>query len=115
MAGVSSGAMTAAARGAISGPSAAATSSIPSGPSTIANTLVWISLEATAEAGDIDLYLLKSSAVGVITPSQILRSSLTETTHELIGAYFGAGTFYVGVSGFQGDVKYKLRILPMSQ
>lgn len=82
---------------------------------TAPSTLVWISLEGTPGTGDIDLYLLRSSAVGVITPSQILRSSLTETTHELVGAYFGPGTFYVAVSAFQGDVKYKLRILPMAQ
>jgi hypothetical protein len=77
----------------------------------------WISLEPAspgqANQGDLDLYLFFSNAGAVVPLAQVPRFSLTSTSHELIGVRFvGTGTFLIGVSAFQGNVKYKLRVLP---
>jgi hypothetical protein len=84
---------------------------------TVAPGVYWISLEPATpghnHTGDLDLYLFFSNAGAVVPVSQVPRFSLTSTSHELIGVRFGAaGTFLIGVSAFEGNVKYKLRVLP---
>ena len=84
---------------------------------TVAPGVYWISLEPATpgqnNTGDLDLFLFFSNAGAVVPLSQVPRFSLTSTSHELIGVRFGAaGTFLIGVSAFEGKVKYKLRVLP---
>jgi hypothetical protein len=79
------------------------------------STLVWISLEPTKDKGDLDLYLFFSTAKGLVPVAQVPRYSATETAHELIGGVFGPGTWYIGVSAFEGDLKYDLRVIPQVQ
>jgi hypothetical protein len=86
---------------------------------TVTPGVYWISLEpASREAeasGDLDLFLFFSNAGAVVPLAQVPRFSVTPTSHELIGVRFGAaGTFLIGVSAFEGNVKYKLRVLPES-
>lgn len=85
---------------------------------TVTPGIYWISLEPVVgmeAAGDLDLYLFFSNAGALVPLAEVPRFSLTSTSHELIGVRFsGAGTFLIGVSAFQGAVKYKLRVLPES-
>jgi hypothetical protein len=56
---------------------------------------------------------------GVTSPlhvpfAQIPHYSFTASAREIIGAFLGRGTWYLGVSVFAGDVKYHLRVVPLS-
>jgi hypothetical protein len=76
-------------------------------------TLVYITLEPSADVGDLDLYLLRSNFGSPLVPfAQIPRYGGSASAREIIGAFFGPGTWYLGVSAFAGDVKYHLRVVP---
>jgi hypothetical protein len=78
-------------------------------------TIVYITLEPKADVGDLDLFLLRSNFGSPLVPfAQIPRYSFTASAREIIGAFFGPGTWYLGVSAFAGDVKYHLRVVPWS-
>jgi hypothetical protein len=78
-------------------------------------TLVYITLEPKADVGDLDLYLLRSNFGSPLVPfGQIPRYGGTASAREIIGARFGPGTWYLGVSAFAGNVKYHLRVVPQA-
>jgi hypothetical protein len=82
-----------------------------------ATKLLWISLEPIGEgagfSSDLDLYLFLPSFGPTTVPlSSVPRYSISPTAHELIGVRVGAGTYYIGVSGFGGKAMYRLRVLP---
>ncbi len=86
---------------------------------TVSPGVYWISVEPAspgqAQQGDLDLYLFFSNAGAIVPLAQVPRFSLTATSHELIGVRIGgtsAFTLLIGVSAFEGNVKYKLRVLP---
>ncbi len=78
--------------------------------------VVWISLEPIGEGAsfdaDLDLYMFLAPPTPVTPFGAVTRYSVTPTAHELIGVRLsGAGTLYLGVSGFAGSAKYRLRVL----
>ena len=76
-------------------------------------TLVYITLEPRADVGDLDLFLLRPNFASLLVPfAQIPRYGGTASAREIMGAYLGPGTWYLGVSAFAGDVKYHLRVVP---
>lgn len=81
------------------------------------DTTFFIMLEGLTENGDIDLYLLDSAFKGKVLPINsgfILATSLSPTTSEFIGVRLPAGKYYLGVSGFSGQIGYQLRVLTTS-
>jgi hypothetical protein len=78
--------------------------------------VVWVSLEPIGEGAqfdaDLDLYLLPPTSSPIIPIGTVPRYSFTSTAHELIAVRVGgSGTLYLGVSGFAGSAKYRLRVL----
>lgn len=81
------------------------------------DTTFFIVLDAVTGSGDIDLYLLDGAFKGKVLPINsgfILASSLSPTTSEFIGVRLPAGKYYLGVSGFSGQIGYQLRVLTTS-
>jgi hypothetical protein len=90
----------------------------------VSSGVYWISVEPAtpgqALQGDLDLYLLNvnpASNPTAIPAAAAIRFSATTTSHELIGVRFavtggGSVPLFIGVAAFEGNVKYKLRILP---
>src|SRR5262249_39343725 len=78
-----------------------------------APTIVWISLEPIGNApkNDLDLYLFRNVNSNQALPT---RFSATETPHELIAVRLSAGTWFIGVSAFAGDVQYLLQVVPQA-
>lgn len=78
------------------------------------DTTFFILLDGVMGSGDIDLYLFDGEFKGKVLPISsgfILAGSLTPTDSEFIGVRLPAGKYYLGVSGFSGQVGYQLRVL----
>lgn len=82
---------------------------------TVATTGTFVvALEPITGTGDMDLYLLDSGFEGKKIPIEspsIKGSSTSPQASELIAVKLVPGTYYVGVSAFQGSFNYRLRII----
>ncbi|MEK6304197.1 MAG: PPC domain-containing protein [Acidobacteriota bacterium] len=73
-----------------------------------------IALDPISGSGDLDIYLLDSFFEGKKIPidsSSILGTSTSPQASELVAIKLFPGTYYIGVSAFQGSFNYKLRII----
>lgn len=80
-------------------------------------TTIFVSLDGVTGGGDIDLYLLDGTFKGKvlsIDSDLILSSSTSPTTSEFIGVRLPPGKYFLGVSGYDGQVGYQLRVLTSS-
>ena len=77
--------------------------------------IVYILLEPTSGAGDLDLYLFNSAVnkkkTSIADPN-LIDFSLSFASTEFIPIELPAGTYIVGVSAFDGSQGYRLRVLP---
>lgn len=75
--------------------------------------IVFIALDPTSGAGDLDMYLFTSDVskkkTSLSDPS-LVGFSAGPTSSELIAMRLEPGTYIIGVSAFEGSVNYKLRI-----
>jgi hypothetical protein len=75
---------------------------------------VFIILEPTSGAGDLDMYLFTSDVSkkrSSLDDPNLLAFSAGPTANEFIGFQLVPGTYIVGVSAFSGSLNYKLRIV----
>ena len=75
--------------------------------------IVFIALDPTSGAGDLDMYLFTSDVskkkTSLSDPS-LVAFSAGPTSSEMIAMRLEPGTYIIGVSAFDGSVNYKLRI-----
>jgi len=75
--------------------------------------IVFIVLEPSSGAGDLDLYLFNSDVSKKKTSlddPNLVSFSAGPTANELIAVQLEAGTYIVGVSAFEGSLNYRLRV-----
>ena len=78
-----------------------------------ASRIVYVLLEPTSGAGDLDMYLYDSSVKkkkSSLNDSHLLGFSSGPTANELIAVQLVPGTYFIGVSAFEGSVNYRMRI-----
>lgn len=76
--------------------------------------ILFIILEPTSGAGDLDMYLFTadvSKKRSSLDDPNLLSFSAGPTANEFIGFQVEAGTYFIGVSAFSGNLNYKLTIL----
>jgi hypothetical protein len=76
--------------------------------------IVFIILEATSGAGDLDMYLFTadvSKKRSSLDDPNLLSFSAGPTANEFIGFQLQPGTYFIGVSAFSGNVNYKLTVV----
>jgi len=75
---------------------------------------VFIILEPISGSGDLDLYLFNSDVNKKRTSlddPNLLSFSAGPTANEFIGFQLDAGTYFIGVSAFSGNLGYRLRVV----
>ncbi|HXG92059.1 MAG TPA: PPC domain-containing protein [Blastocatellia bacterium] len=76
--------------------------------------IVFIILEPTSGSGDLDMYLFSSGVSKKKTSlddPNLISFSAGPTANELIAAQLEPGTYIIGVSAFQGNIGYRLRVI----
>jgi len=76
--------------------------------------IVFIILEPTSGAGDLDMYLFSadvSKKRSSLDDPNLLSFSAGPTANEFIGFQLQPGQYFIGVSAFSGNVNYKLTIV----
>jgi hypothetical protein len=77
---------------------------------------IFVSLDGATNSGDLDLYLL-TGKIGKRIPindDRVLAGSFSPTTHEFLAVHIPPGKYFLGVSAFDGDLDYALRVLVTS-
>ncbi len=75
---------------------------------------LFISLESTSGSGDLDLYLLNGKIKKSVPIDDVLTFSASPTASEFLAVRLPAGTYFLGVSAFAGNLDYSLRVLTTS-
>jgi hypothetical protein len=91
---------------------------------TRAATVVFVTLEPQKDVGDLDLYLFRPPPSSCLVPGSpcdipmgfpIPRYSIKASSREMFGIALPPGTWYLGVSAVDGNVKYRLRVVPEAE
>ena len=75
-------------------------------------------LEPISGSGDLDMYLFNSRVSkkkSNLDDPNLLGSSTSPVSSELIGVQLTPGKYIIGISSFDGSVAYRLRIIPSLQ
>jgi hypothetical protein len=78
----------------------------------------FIILEPISGSGDLDLYLFNSRVnkkKSNLDDPNLLGASTSPSSSELVGVELTPGKYIIGVSAFDGNVAYRLRVIPSLQ